>query len=917
MLPGDPNAALADVNARNSILFDDGSTEQNPDPVPYLDANGTRRLGSTVDGATGVITCNFGCHKFIPTEDLAFTGGERPSGPPAVGGDIKVATVNTLNFWTSLDDGNNPGARGADSAEELARQTEKLVAMIKGLGADVIALQELENNGPEAISALVAALNEGAGTAGGVWAAVADPEYPGGLESTNAIKVGIIYRTDRVSPMGDPQVSLDEDFALDRPPVAQTFIHGDSGEVFTVISNHFKSKSCTNTGPGDPFPDEADTGDGQACFAPRRTRMAAALLDFVAAMQGISGDDDVIAIGDFNSYAQEDPIRALRAGGLVDLSEGDHRSDRYSFVFFGQAGQLDYAFVTPELAAKVSGAGQWRINADEPRFLDYNNETNPADAFVGDEFRSSDHDPFLVGFGNPPATPTPPRVALDDVRDDIADLAPTGSSYDDALVDKAVNRVSKALEDSGWLGDERVLSNRVFNKMRKAVNALEKVTSVDTSLEVSKLVGIARSIAILAIADAERVGGDAGPLAKADIRLAKGDAATSAKEQIKWYKKAWRKANKAMETPRFATFNASLNRGAAGQLAADLATGSNAQAQVIAEIIQRNRPEVVLINEFDYDPGGFSAAGFANNYLAVPQGGAEAIHYPYVYVAPSNTGIASGKDLDNNGSVGGPGDAFGFGFYEGQFGMIVYSMHPIRDDEVRTFQKFLWKDMPGALLPVEPGVGPWYSADELDVFRLSSKSHWDVPVQIGREVVHFLTSHPTPPVFDGPEDRNGTRNFDEIRFWADYVDPAESGYIYDDEGGTGGLYAGAHFVIAGDQNSDPLDGDSIPGAAQQLLDNPLVNTSITPSSLGGTEQAGLQGGLNDSHLSDPAFDTADFNDAGPGNLRADYVLPSATVEMQDAGVFWPLASDPLFALVGTFPFPSSDHRLVWINIKVR
>jgi hypothetical protein len=372
---------------------------------------------------------------------------------------------------------------------------------------------------------------------------------------------------------------------------------------------------------------------------------------------------------------------------------------------------------------------------------------------------------------------------------------------------------------------------------------------------------------------------------------------------------------------RFATFNASLNRFNAGDLAAELSVPGSAQPNVIAEIIQRTRPDVLLINEFDYDAGGVAAQGFQDNYLSVPQNGADPIFYPYHFVAPSNTGIYSGFDLDNSGAAGDfvPNDSFGFGFFPGQFGMAVYSMYPIDYDHIRTFQLFLWKDMPGALLPDDPSVpGPadWYSPQELDVFRLSSKSHWDVPIEIGRKTVHFLVSHPTPPVFDGPEDRNGTRNYDEIRFWADYVLPSRSGYIYDDAGGWGGLQPGALFVIAGDQNSDPLDGDSIPGAIQQLLDHPLVGTKITPSSLGGPEQAALQGGANASHLSDPAFDTADFSDSAPGNLRADYVLPRKNLSIQDAQVFWPLSTDPLFSLVGTFPFPSSDHRLVWVDLKV-
>jgi hypothetical protein len=372
---------------------------------------------------------------------------------------------------------------------------------------------------------------------------------------------------------------------------------------------------------------------------------------------------------------------------------------------------------------------------------------------------------------------------------------------------------------------------------------------------------------------------------------------------------------------RFATFNASLNRFNAGDLATELSVPGSNQPDVIAEIIQRTRPEVLLINEFDYDAGDVALDGFQDNYLSVAHGTAASILYPYRYTAPSNTGIFSGFDLDNSGGAGDfvPNDSFGFGFFPGQFGMAVYSMHPIDVDSIRTFQNFLWKDMPGALLPDDPafaGPADWYSPAELDVFRLSSKSHWDVPIQIDNRTVHFLVSHPTPPVFDGAEDRNGTRNHDEIRFWADYIQPSESGYIYDDNGMTGGLHGSDRFVIAGDQNSDPLDGDSIPGSIQQLLNSPKVNTKVTPSSEGAVEQDGQQGGANLTHLSDPANDTADFSDFAPGNLRADYVLPSKQMKITDAGVFWPLSTDPDFALVGTFPFPSSDHRLVWVDVKV-
>jgi hypothetical protein len=371
---------------------------------------------------------------------------------------------------------------------------------------------------------------------------------------------------------------------------------------------------------------------------------------------------------------------------------------------------------------------------------------------------------------------------------------------------------------------------------------------------------------------------------------------------------------------RFATFNASLNRTVEGELVMDLSTPDDPQAQAVAEIVQRVRPDVLLVNEFDFDAAGLAARLFQRNYLSVGHNGAAPIHYPFRFVAPSNTGVPSGFDLDNNGLVGGPNDAFGFGAFPGQFGMAVFSRFPILQRRVRTFQRFLWKDMPGALLPDDPATpapADWYSPEELAVFRLSSKSHWDVPVLIGGKVVHTLVSHPTPPVFDGPEDRNGTRNFDEIRLWADFVVPQHGRYLYDDQGRRGGLAPGARFVIMGDQNSDPFDGDSVPGAAQQLLENPRVNTSLTPGSPGGPEQAALQGGANLTHRGDPAFDTADFADMpGPGNLRADYVLPSRNLRMLAAGVFWPLSTDPLFRLVGVFPFPSSDHRLVWADVRV-
>ncbi|PVG84726.1 endonuclease [Nocardioides gansuensis] len=374
---------------------------------------------------------------------------------------------------------------------------------------------------------------------------------------------------------------------------------------------------------------------------------------------------------------------------------------------------------------------------------------------------------------------------------------------------------------------------------------------------------------------------------------------------------------------RFSTFNASLNRFNEGDLVRDLSTPDNQQAANVAETIQRVRPDVLLINEFDYDPRAVDL--FRDNYLEVAHHGSDPIDYPYAYIAPSNTGVPSGHDLDNNGTVGGGNDAYGFGAFPGQYGMVVYSQHPIDTDAVRSFQTFRWADMPGALLPdgaATPEPADWYSAEELEDFRLSSKSHWDVPIDVEGETIHFLVSHPTPPVFDTAEDRNGRRNHDEIRFWADYVHPDEevSSYIYDDEGQYGGLPASERFVIAGDLNSDPLDGDSVPGSAQLLLDHPRVNDSNAPTSAGGPWAARTQGGANASHESDPVFDTADFDDrlccGGPGNLRADYVLPSSDLEIVESGIFWPKENQRFYYLTGDFPFvPTSDHRQVWVDLR--
>lgn len=376
---------------------------------------------------------------------------------------------------------------------------------------------------------------------------------------------------------------------------------------------------------------------------------------------------------------------------------------------------------------------------------------------------------------------------------------------------------------------------------------------------------------------------------------------------------------------RIATINASLFRDSEGELIADLSAPDDEQAQVIAETIQRQRPDILLVNEFDHDEDGQAVDLFHDNYLAVAQhGDTEPIAYPHRMPFASNTGIASGYDLNRDGTIGGSGDAFGqdafgYGWFEGQYAFALYSRYPIVEEDVRTFQEFLWADMPGALLPDDPDTAAeddWYSPEELEVFRLSSKNHVDVPIQIGKGVIHLLASHPTPPAFDGPEQRNVLRNHDEVRFWADYISPGKrSAYIYDDEGRTGGLEPGSRFVIAGDLNVDPCDGDGVPGTIQQLLEHPLVRDPL-PSSEGAVEQAELQGGANLEHCNPPRYDTADFSER-IGNLRVDYVLPRKGLRVTDSGVFWPTTDWEHFdRLIGTWPFPVTDHRMVHVDVAL-
>ncbi len=367
----------------------------------------------------------------------------------------------------------------------------------------------------------------------------------------------------------------------------------------------------------------------------------------------------------------------------------------------------------------------------------------------------------------------------------------------------------------------------------------------------------------------------------------------------------------AQDTLTFATFNVSMEaenyvrRGTPGIshhiLQQQLASDTNSQIRNIASIIKSVRPDVLLLNEFDYIPNADSGLkAFCRNYLAK---GPDAIDYPYFFYSTVNTGQPSPFDLDNNGKTTGYGsDAWGFGNYPGQYAMVVLSRYPIDTATVRTFQHFYWKDMPGALTTRKADSTNWYTSEAWSVMPLSSKSHWDIPVKVGQTTIHILASHPTPPTFDGPEDRNGKRNHDEIRFWNDYIS-GRGNYIYDDKQKRGGLAPKQRFVILGDQNSSPDEGDAIREGISSLLHNPLINAQPVPSSQGGAE-------------SKPNNPNARFHTAFWG-MRADYVLPSVYgFNVIGSGVWWPAKNQPGAGWVAKRE-SSSDHRLVWVKAVIK
>lgn len=387
-------AAQQAINNNNRIVLNDGKTGANPNPIPFIGAGAgaTIRRGDSVANLFGVLSFGFNNYRIEPTSTVAFNArNPRSASPSLVGGALRVASFNVENYFLTTNA--DPNYRGPNSAVELTRKRDKVVAALAGLNADVIGLIELEkattqgSAAADLATALTAAMGGGANT----YAAISDPATLAGTDPD--IKNGVIYRTSAVTPVGG---ALNDTAAAagvySRDPIAQTFQKNGGGDKFTIVVNHFRSKGCGGASGAD-----ADQGDGQACFNARRRSQAQALLNFITNTL-IPIDPDVLVVGDLNAYGQEDPVDVFRAAGYSDaLERFVAATSQYSFTFSGEAGRLDHAFATASLSAQVAGATIWHINSDEPDVFDYNTEFKPDDRYAPTPFRSADHDPILIG----------------------------------------------------------------------------------------------------------------------------------------------------------------------------------------------------------------------------------------------------------------------------------------------------------------------------------------------------------------------------------------------------------------------------------------------------------------------------------------------------------------------------------------
>lgn len=392
--------------ARSVLLLDDGSDGEFRSPPRYLfpyasdHARDALRMGDEVTGLSGNLHFGrSGTWRIMPTADPQFRQRAlRPDALPPQRGATRVMSFNALNFFTTVDTGQDncgpsasSGCRGADSVAELERQRSKLATAILAASADIVGLMEIENNTSRSLAEIVGALN--AMTKNEDWAYVDT-----GVLGNDAIRVGLIYNRQRVSVTGrhavlDSSIDARFDEQKNRPALAQTFESTEQGGRLTVAVNHFKSKGSDCDDLGDP-----DTGDGQGNCNRTRTRAAIALANWLAGDPTASGDTDVLVIGDLNAYRNEDPVKALETAGYVSVVDRFGGPGSYSYVFRGEAGALDHALASPSLLPQVIAAAEWHINADEPPVLDYNLDSGRDPGFFAADspFRASDHDPVVV-----------------------------------------------------------------------------------------------------------------------------------------------------------------------------------------------------------------------------------------------------------------------------------------------------------------------------------------------------------------------------------------------------------------------------------------------------------------------------------------------------------------------------------------
>ncbi len=498
--PGPAALALQASNDLNRLIVDDALQSQNPDPILFgrggnpLSASNTLRGGDTATGMVGVMSYTWAgnsasgnAYRLRPIGALGggvpnfVAANARPASSPAVGGSLRVVGMNLLNFFNTFGvngcTGGVGGAatdcRGADDAGEFARQWPKTVAAIIGTGGDVIGIGEIENDGygsTSAIQFLVDRLNEA--TAPGTYAFVDADAGTGQTNAlgTDAIKVGLLYKPAKAAPIGQTAalnsvafVNGGDGAPRNRPAIAQAFIDLNTGGRVVVSSNHLKSKGSACDAP--------DAGDGQGNCAGVRTNAAKLLADWLNGDPTGTGTENVLIVGDLNSYAKEDPIAALEAKSFTNLIASRIGPEAYSYVFDGQWGYLDYALGNPAIQSRVTGVAEWHVNADEPSVLDYNDDFKSAGQLVSlyaaDQFRVSDHDPVVVGLELP--------VTFDSLCV-LTKLFVDSTDVEQSLCDKLAAAKAKAARTG--VTDLKAFVSQVEAQSGKSMTAAEAATLI-------------------------------------------------------------------------------------------------------------------------------------------------------------------------------------------------------------------------------------------------------------------------------------------------------------------------------------------------------------------------------------------------------------------------------------------------------